>query len=677
MNPISNNPFRILGLSITAGEREIVKQINTLSTYATMGKMKTVDTDFPFLPFANRSLHTIEEAKKLIEQNESKLFYSLFWFWENNSVDELAFEVLKEGNTNKAIGIWEKSVFAKKDKVYKPVILFDDLIRQSASWPEKDIEDHILKKDEDEYIIERKKDSNYSIPTILVDFNYEDNWIIECDTHWLAGVDNIGYGIVFGRDNSSFYTFQISGNGQCTYGKFINWDYTLLMAWKEEDAINKCGSNRISIEKIKDILNFRINERLVHSHEYEPFFGKYFGFKVSNNQKISFRNFKFCKLVEDGSYGEGINVSSKNFSCIKNLSNLYLSLSTNNGSLQLDNFIKGIALARSIFTSNYIEDYSKVIAGERHIYSIERTIYFYINDIVDSLKNYLDKTGGISTSQLINAFSSFPIEAKQVLNNRFVSKQIQNIDKEIEIAQIERNKSAAIAAEIGKKLISNTKADISYLRDVLGENDFQYQIIADKLSDAIVRCGIELFNTTKSDEIYLHEYEYALIVAVTQRAKERVQENLDSCKDWIANKHLYSCWFCGTKLPEESSLFSITIYKENSRTYFPRRVQYSYLPVNIPRCRDCYNVHTQSSAKYRYIVIGCAIAGIIIGAIADGYWFAGLLIGGVAGWIIGATLESQQFSKAVIKGTHHSTIRNYPVLVKMLKEGWQFSKPTA
>ena len=115
MNLINTNPFRILGLPITASEREIAKQINSLATYAEMGKSKTFDKDFAFLNPIDRTPDTIEEAKKQIEQSESKLLYSLFWFWNNNSVDELALEVLKEGKTNKAIEIWEKIVFTKKN----------------------------------------------------------------------------------------------------------------------------------------------------------------------------------------------------------------------------------------------------------------------------------------------------------------------------------------------------------------------------------------------------------------------------------------------------------------------------------------------------------------------------------------------------------------------------------
>ncbi len=385
MNLINNNPYRILGLPITASEREIARQINSLATYAEMGKVKSLDTDFPFLPIVERTPFAIEEAKKQIEQTESKLLYSLFWFWKNNSVDEIAFEVLKEGNTEKAIAIWEKSALANKHKVYKQVVLHENLIRQSSSWSEQDDEDHCLKKNEEEYIIERKKETSSSIPVVHADLNYSENWTIEVDTEWRDGVDNIGYGIIFGREKGSYFMFDLAANGYYCFSKNVEWAFHKIIAWQKCDAVRKWSSNHIMIKKIKNELEFYINDTHVETVQSEPFFGSYFGFKVSNNQKISFRNFRFCKLVEDETYGEGLNVSSKTFSNIKNLSNLYLALSlvSSKGTFKLNHFKKGIALAKNIFVNGNMDEYSKMIAGERYNYSSEKVLHFYINDILD------------------------------------------------------------------------------------------------------------------------------------------------------------------------------------------------------------------------------------------------------------------------------------------------------
>ena len=72
-----------------------------------------------------------------------------------------------------------------------------------------------------------------------------------------------------------------------------------------------------------------------------------------------------------------------------------------------------------------------------------------------------------------------------------------------------------------------------------------------------------------------------------------------------------------------------------------------------------------------------AALGLIIGACADGYWFAGLVVGGGVGWILGTFLKEKKTSEEAIKDTNQSTIRNYPLLSQKLREGWQFSKPSA
>jgi len=104
------NPFRVLGLPVTATDREIVKSISDLSIFMEMGKEKEFDCDhfFPIKP--HRTSESIANASRKIEQPPHKLFYALFWFWENpaNTIDEMAFDELKRGNTDRAIQFWKK-----------------------------------------------------------------------------------------------------------------------------------------------------------------------------------------------------------------------------------------------------------------------------------------------------------------------------------------------------------------------------------------------------------------------------------------------------------------------------------------------------------------------------------------------------------------------------------------
>lgn len=110
MEVIKQNPFRVLALPLTASERDIAKRINELLTFAEFGKTKDYHTDFGFISSLDRSLDVIKEAAKAIELPEKKLYHSLFWFWANNSVDDLVFDVLKDGDSEQAIALWHKTV---------------------------------------------------------------------------------------------------------------------------------------------------------------------------------------------------------------------------------------------------------------------------------------------------------------------------------------------------------------------------------------------------------------------------------------------------------------------------------------------------------------------------------------------------------------------------------------
>ena len=108
MEFIHQNPFRILGLPVTATDREISKRVNDLSTFAEFGKPVSYDSDLTFLSPVERNPEAIEKAAQRIELSDRKLHYANFWFWVENSVDQLAMELLGEGDVEKALELWAR-----------------------------------------------------------------------------------------------------------------------------------------------------------------------------------------------------------------------------------------------------------------------------------------------------------------------------------------------------------------------------------------------------------------------------------------------------------------------------------------------------------------------------------------------------------------------------------------
>jgi hypothetical protein len=458
---------------------------------------------------------------------------SPFWFWNSNLADELALEFIREGDAEKAMAIWEKAVFLKDKKKLVQAVLIGDLISQSSDWLEEKDEFHSLAKNGNEYIISRKKETGSSIPCVFADLNYEDNWSVEVDTQWFEGVDKYSYGIVFGREQNNYYSFVITGNGHFSLVKQTKGDYKEIVPWKAAFAINQRSANHLLLKKTDDQISLYINNNYVGSVKSEPFFGKGFGFKVWGNQKVSFSNFRLCNFVEEEAK---FKVTKENYSCIKNLSMLNLGLATRNGGFHADEFKKGIELAKLFYTSKQKESYTKSIGGEQYFYHPEKTIQFYLSEVVDSVKKYVDKQKGISTGDLLSLFADFPAEIRQLFSSIFFSSRIQQIDREIDVAKATKKTTAAEAADAGKRLVKATREDILYLRNFLSQDNTEYAAVADRLARAIMQCGIDYYSrmfdvdykiANTNIELYLPEHKYALNIAVSGKIKDRLKEVLN------------------------------------------------------------------------------------------------------------------------------------------------------
>lgn len=108
MDLVLRNPFRVLGLPVTASSREIAKRVSDLELFAELGKDKTYPNDFPDLGYIDRSMEAIKDAARRIELPEMRVFYSFFWFRDGDTVDELAFEYLTNFELLETDGVWTK-----------------------------------------------------------------------------------------------------------------------------------------------------------------------------------------------------------------------------------------------------------------------------------------------------------------------------------------------------------------------------------------------------------------------------------------------------------------------------------------------------------------------------------------------------------------------------------------
>jgi hypothetical protein len=118
MKLIFENPYRILGLPTSASDREIAKRGDDLAMYIEMGMTKSFPNDYVFhTNLISRTKESLQLALSQLELGSQKIFHSSFWFNNSNSVDQLVFELLNEGELEKAEELWSRQIIEKvRDK---------------------------------------------------------------------------------------------------------------------------------------------------------------------------------------------------------------------------------------------------------------------------------------------------------------------------------------------------------------------------------------------------------------------------------------------------------------------------------------------------------------------------------------------------------------------------------
>lgn len=110
MDLVLRNPFRVLGLPVTASSREIAKRVSDLELFSELGKQQSYPRDFPEMGEIDRSTEAIKDAARRIELPEMRVFHSFFWFRDGDTVDELAFECLANFDLLEADSVWTKQL---------------------------------------------------------------------------------------------------------------------------------------------------------------------------------------------------------------------------------------------------------------------------------------------------------------------------------------------------------------------------------------------------------------------------------------------------------------------------------------------------------------------------------------------------------------------------------------
>lgn len=247
------------------------------------------------------------------------------------------------------------------------------------------------------------------------------------------------------------------------------------------------------------------------------------------------------EALKEGDIDQAINIWSKltsnkevtqrNASAYNNLSTLYLSSINNSGNSYLikQKLENAIILKLKLLESEFIKDFKALATDETFKITNKQLQLNFLN----ALFSEIEKNDSIEVQEFIDIVNKEEFTSKDEFLSMLIQKPIQQIEKEIEIAEKERKSNKTNGIDIGKKLIKQVENNYQLLQSFLNINNLKFISISDKIADEILNCGIGYFNYyIESEFIYpgvetldlcKQAEKYALGNVVKLRYKENIE----------------------------------------------------------------------------------------------------------------------------------------------------------
>jgi len=155
--------------------------------------------------------------------------------------------------------------------------------------------------------------------------DYRKNFKIEAKMRQVNGLENQGYGIVWGSKGwEDSYEFIITSSGYFSIGGYKNGKYVSSKGWTKSKKINKKGKyNILKIEKDGIQINFYINNEQVYTSKFKIFYGQIHGFMLKQNVKAEIDYYKISSTPRKIDVGTTIMSGKKKINLGLNVNSPY------------------------------------------------------------------------------------------------------------------------------------------------------------------------------------------------------------------------------------------------------------------------------------------------------------------------------------------------------------------
>lgn len=219
-----------------------------------------------------------------------------------------------------------------------------------------------------------------------------------------------------------------------------------------------------------------------------------------------------------------------------------------------------ISYAQTLYSS-YSNEFVKMVLGDNALATSDNLAHDFLNVICEEFK----------PNQFLGYITNS--EWKEYVGSKSTKPIIDKLSSAIDLCKSSRGKGPTARLNAGTKLMNDTKADLTQLKQFVSASDLQYQMIADKLGLEILQCGIDYYNDSDAPEA-AHKamvlQKYAQSVVVGKMAKDRCKENVDILTRIIA------------ELPPSEVFAEDRAIKEELRkfTRLPDKISYSMNLLN-------------------------------------------------------------------------------------------------
>ena len=260
-----------------------------------------------------------------------------------------------------------------------------------------------------------------------------------------------------------------------------------------------------------------------------------------------------CGKLTNGDIDGAIEIWNKKSSA-SSLQNLLVCALIKN---QLGN---AISYAQTLYSS-YSDEFVKMVLGDNALATSDNLAHDFLDILCDEFK----------PTQFLGYITNS--EWKEFVGSKSTKPIIDKLTSSIDVCKSSRGKGPTARLNAGTKLMNDTKADITQLKQFVSTSDLQYQMIADKLGLEILQCGIDYYNDSDAPEAARKAMvlqKYAQSVVVGKMAKDRCKENVDILTRIIA------------ELPPSEVFAEDRAIKEELRkfTRLPDKISYSMNLLN-------------------------------------------------------------------------------------------------